>query len=88
MNQHTHKYILVKIGAKKRPELKCAIEGCAHHIAPELGIGRKSICNYCGKEFFLVKADIKKNKPHCGCRSKSASTIKTIEEILAAKLGE
>lgn len=85
---HIHKYIRVKLGLRKRViEYKCNLPGCRHHLPKELVVGRKSLCNYCGKEFFMDKSSIRLAKPHCGCISKrDSSTDQTITDFLMGKL--
>lgn len=85
---HIHKYIRVKLGVRKvLIEYKCALPGCRHHLAKDLVVGRRSLCNYCGKEFYMDKGSIRLAKPHCGCISKrDVTTEKTIEDFLMGKL--
>lgn len=85
MEKHIHKYVRIKIGENKRIEMKCSIPGCVHHIAPELAIGRESICTSCGDVFILTQYNIRKHtNPKCiRCKNTSKfKQLKQLEEIL------
>lgn len=43
----------------------CTLPDCYFKIAPELALGKKSICNRCGNEFIMNKYAITLEKPHC-----------------------
>ena len=82
---HIHRYIKIRIGERKRAEMRCAIPGCVHHIRPELAIGRLSICWNCGEEFALTKYNIRKHKhPKCiNCiDTKQKKTLQHLTKLL------
>ena len=65
MSKHTHQYIRVKVGKNKRIVMKCAVAGCVHTCAPELAVGRYSICPRCFDSFILTSASLQLARPHC-----------------------
>lgn len=87
MEKHTHQYVRIKIGKNKRIEFKCSVDGCVHHIRPELAIGRNSICYRCGNTFVLDKANMQLARPHCDVCTDSpkVNEVKTIAQILTSK---
>lgn len=68
--QHVHKYQKRKLGKNKDYVVfACALPNCRHYIAPQLAIGKASLCNKCG-EIFLITAEMARPgreqlKPHC-----------------------
>lgn len=83
MTKHTHKYERIRLGKNKRVEFKCVIPGCVHHIAPELVVGRLSICFECGDEFVMTKYNVKKHaKPRCINCIAGGNKIKKILELI------
>lgn len=70
---HVHKYrrSIGRITEKNKNSgflnyYKCAHPNCTHYLRAELILGKKSICNRCGKEFLLPLAiRALTNLPHC-----------------------
>lgn len=54
-----HKY---KTGVKV---FFCTLPDCHYRIDVELALGKRSLCNICGKEFLINEYTIKLAKPHC-----------------------
>lgn len=83
---HTHRYVRA-VGRLTEDNkdsgfigyYKCADPACSHYNKAELILGKKSICNRCGKEFVLPLAlRALTNKPHCkDCTKKKAKPIAT-----------
>ena len=64
--KHTHQYIRFH----SRPKyMRCAHPECTHFILRELTVGKKSVCNGCGKEFILEWRNLRLAKPLGPCCS-------------------
>lgn len=89
MNKHTHQYARVRIGKNKRVLMRCLVVGCVHTCAPELAVGRISICNRCFNEFVLDSQNIQLARPHCDActESKKKSNVDLLAKVLEGKLG-
>lgn len=89
MAKHTHKYYRIRIGKNKRIEFKCGINGCVHHLTPELALGRLCICWVCGKEFYLNRESLKRAKPRCDeCIERKIKVDESDVEAVLEVIGE
>lgn len=68
---HVHQYLRA-VGMLRNKDsgfknyYKCADPDCSHYLRTDLVLGKRSICNRCGKEFVLPAAQrMLKLKPHC-----------------------
>ncbi len=63
-SSHVHrlKRVTARTGTKT---YFCTLPDCSWRGAPEFQLGKRSICNRCGKEFILNKYSITLEKPHC-----------------------
>lgn len=66
---------------------KCADPDCSHYVRAELVLGKKSICNRCGKEFTLpISIRFLGMRPHCKrCTKKQISRVeldKALDEMI------
>ena len=43
----------------------CTLPDCHYKIDVPLALGKRSLCNICGKEFIMSEYTIKLVKPHC-----------------------
>jgi hypothetical protein len=63
--KHVHRYRRHTYKKSKTDIFFCTLEDCTLRIDPELTIGKRSICNMCGREFIMNTYSIKLKLPHC-----------------------
>src|SRR6185295_6629482 len=61
---HTHKVRLIvhKSGYK---EFYCVLDKCTYRVRAEFMLGKKSLCNQCGKEFEITNYHLRIKLPKC-----------------------
>lgn len=92
--QHTHKYrrAIGRQTDKNKDSgfinyYKCAFPSCSHYLRAELILGKKSICNRCGKEFVLPMAVRNlTNVPHCKDCTKKKPLKSQIEQVIEEEM--
>lgn len=74
-SSHVHMYQRKDIGKAPNSYIvyACALPNCTHYIAEQFAMGKQSLCNKCGNEFYLDKYVIQgvRVNPYCpDCRGK------------------
>lgn len=65
MEEHTHKFMRVKLGRKGYEVFKCMVPDCPTYIRKELVVGRQTICWRCGIVLIMNQWHATMKKPHC-----------------------
>lgn len=87
--KHTgpHKYQTVQLKSwdSKAKVLKCMLPDCPHYLThPRLGIGRLTLCHWCGSVFQLDNNSYRKVKPKCAdCVKKNGEIRRSLKEAAA-----
>jgi hypothetical protein len=63
----SHRYQLVRWGAKKTPIYKCIKPDCPHYKLLRMALNSINECNRCGRAHLISKRDVARKvvKPHC-----------------------
>jgi hypothetical protein len=83
VKNHIHRYIRAvgRITEKNKNSgmlnyYRCADPDCSHYIRDILVLGKKSLCNRCGKEFNMpIALRAMTNRPHCKDCTKGKRTV-------------
>lgn len=83
---HTHRYQktnLARAPGKTYIVYRCTLPDCNHYINPELLVGKRCICNRCGKDFIINSEQARLSKPHCSkCKVGRKTEVKGLDSLL------
>lgn len=85
---HIHQYERRDIGAKKTNSkgqdvsntyivFHCRLPNCFHYLAPDLALGKLSICPYCEEAYQLQRKHLALALPHCdNCKDENHPKVR------------